>query len=154
MPNADEDRSPYELPRLGCFQASWLEEADVTTAEAPAAETPACPPPPLEPALVLAAEADAASEGVKREWSSKLEEQTSRLEEALAELEKLRTEREEQDRKIGTVLEANDAMERQLKELNAVVEGVVKRELQRVKTVNEARAGRHGGRDPRSRFGR
>ena len=34
-----------------------------------------------------AAEADAASEDVKRELSSKLEEQTSRLEEALAELE-------------------------------------------------------------------
>lgn len=153
-----------------CLEAATLENEGGLAADG-AALLP--PPEPLDPVLedsersfsatdlgsvkrgfYDAAEADAASEDVKRELSSKLEEQTSRLEEALAELEKLRTEREEQDRKIGTVLEANDAMERQLKELNAVVEGVVKRELQRVKTVNEARAGRHGGRDPRSRFGR
>lgn len=81
-------------------------------------------------------------EGVDEETS----ELRSKYEAALAELEALRGERGEQQRRMGTVLEANEAMQRQLKELNAVVEGVVKRELQRVKAANATKASR--GRSP------
>lgn len=61
---------------------------------------------------------------------------------AMEELEQLRREKASQEKKMGTVLDANATMQAQLKELNMVVEGVVKRELQRVK------AAKAGGRSP------
>ena len=66
-------------------------------------------------------------------------------------MEKLKGEKEEAERKMGAVLEANESMQKQLKELNTVVEGVVKRELQRVKAMNTKAGGRN--RSP-TKFGR
>lgn len=74
----------------------------------------------------------------------------AKLAAALEELEKLKSEKAAQDKKMATVLDANETMRTQLKELNMVVEGVVKRELQRVKA---AKAGPRGRSSP-TKFGR
>lgn len=61
---------------------------------------------------------------------------------AVEELEQLRREKAAHEKKMGTVLDANATMQEQLKELNMVVEGVVKRELQRVKASKSGGRGR------------
>jgi hypothetical protein len=61
---------------------------------------------------------------------------------AMQELEQLRRDKAAQDKKLGAVLDANATMQEQLKQLNMVVEGVVKRELQRVKAAKAGGRGR------------